>query len=98
MKTKLILSLILILSLFAGPILAAAKPQSDDAIYDLVRRRLASDMVVKGGALDVEVKSGVVTLRGSVELEKQKTRAEKLAKKVSGVRSVVNELKVRRAK
>ncbi|MBI3470553.1 MAG: BON domain-containing protein [Candidatus Solibacter usitatus] len=97
MKAKLLLSLILICSLWAGA-LAAAKPLSDDALYDLVRRRLTSDTIVKGGALEVDVKSGVVTLRGSVELEKQKIRAEKIARKVGGVKSVVNELTVRRRK
>lgn len=83
---------------FLLPVAAAAagKPVSDDTIHDLVRRRLASDPVVKGGALEVDVKEGVVTLRGPVELEKQKVKAEKLAKKVSGVKSVVNQLTVRR--
>ncbi len=80
----------------AAPLMAADKAVSDDMIYDLVRRRLASDPVVKGGALDVDVKQGVVTLRGKVELEKQKARAEKLARKVRGVRKVVNELVVAR--
>ncbi len=80
----------------AAPLLAADKAPSDDMIYDLVRRRLASDPTVKGGALDVDVKAGVVTLRGKVELERQKSRAEKIAKKVHGVKSVVNELVVTR--
>jgi osmotically-inducible protein OsmY len=35
-------------------------------------------------------------LRGKVELESQKSRAEKVAKKVKGVKSVVNELAVTR--
>lgn len=72
------------------------KDTSDDGIYDTVRRRLASDPTVKGGGLEVDVKQGVVTLRGSVELDKQKVRAEKLTRKVPGVKQVVNELQVRR--
>jgi osmotically-inducible protein OsmY len=56
--------------------------------------KLTSDPIVKGGALTVDVKNGVVTLRGNVELEKQKERAPKLAKKVKGVTQVVNELTV----
>ena len=75
-------------------IAAKKKEVSDDALYDNVRRKLASDPVVKGGALNVDVKQGVVTLRGNVELDKQKSRAERLARKVSGVKSVVNELNV----
>ena len=75
---------------------ADSKDVSDDALFDNVRRRLASDPVVKGGHLDVDVKDGIVTLRGSVDLEKQKTQAEKAAKKVKGVKKVVNELQVTR--
>jgi osmotically-inducible protein OsmY len=75
--------------------LLAAGP-TDDELYDQVRRRLASDPNVKGGALDVTVSNGVVTLRGEVESDKQKLQAEKTAKKVKGVKQVVNELKVSR--
>ena len=69
---------------------------SDDAIYDNVRRKLASDPLVKGGGLNVDVKQGVVTLTGTVEQDKQKERATKLARKISGVKSVNNELQVAR--
>ncbi len=74
---------------------AADKQVSDDLIYDNVKRKLAIDPVVKGGALDIEVKQGVVTLKGKVEYEKQKLKAEKLTKKIGGVKSVVNELQVK---
>jgi osmotically-inducible protein OsmY len=69
---------------------------SDDLLYDKVRLRLASDPVVKGGGLEVSVKDAVVTLRGKVQTDKQKTRAEHLARKVKGVKKVVNELLVDR--
>lgn len=96
MKVKHLLALLLVF-LLAATALAAQKqqaPPSDDYLYDMVRRRLASDPVVKGGALEVDVKEGNVTLRGKVELEKQKERATKLAKKVKGVREVDNQLQV----
>jgi osmotically-inducible protein OsmY len=93
MNLKIFLPVILSLSLF-GAALAAEKQTSDDAIYDYVRRKLASDPVVKGGGLQVDVKQGVVTLRGTVEDQKQKDKAAKLAKKVAGVKSVDNELQV----
>ncbi|HTT62971.1 MAG TPA: BON domain-containing protein [Bryobacteraceae bacterium] len=93
MKTRIFVSLLLILTLAAGA-WAAEKHFSDDQIYDLVRRKLADDQVVKGGALEVEVKDGVVTLKGKVEYEQQKNKAEKLARKVSGVKQVVNQLVV----
>lgn len=82
--------------LIAWSAFAAKQPLSDGAVHDLVVRRLANDDRVKGGALDVDVKDGVVTLRGKVTTDKQKQRAEKLTKKVDGVRSVVNELRVER--
>jgi osmotically-inducible protein OsmY len=56
--------------------------------------RLATDQDVKGGALDVFVKNGVVTIKGRVDTEKGKNRATKLAKKVRGVKDVDNQLTV----
>lgn len=86
----------LILAILSAFTLQAADKQvSDDLIYDNVKRKLAIDPVVKGGALDIDVKQGVVTLKGKVEYEKQKVKAEKLTKKISGVKSVVNELQVK---
>ena len=65
---------------------------SDDRIFDQVRMRLATDQDVKGGAFEVAVKDGVVTIKGRVDTEKGKNRATKLAKKVKGVKEVDNEL------
>jgi len=70
------------------------KPVSDDLIYDLVRQKLAGDQTVKGGALTVDVKAGVVTISGNVQYEKQKEKAERIAHKVKGVKSVVNQIQV----
>lgn len=95
MNLKRIVTLFLVFSLFSIA-LAAPKDVSDDVIYDTVRRRLASDPVVKGGAIEVAVAAGVVTLKGAVETEKQKVKAEKIAKKTSGVKKVNNELRVSR--
>lgn len=67
---------------------------SDDRIDYLVRVKLAGDPDVKGGALDVTVKDGVVTLKGRVDTDKGKTKATKLAKKVKGVKDVDNEIDV----
>ncbi len=93
MKSK-ICALLLMLVVFATACLA--KDQiSDDMIYNNVRIKLASDAVVKGGALMVDVKDGVVTLGGSVEQDKQKDRAAKLAKGVKGVKQVINNITIR---
>jgi osmotically-inducible protein OsmY len=93
MKIKILTSFFVIFALAAGA-WAAEKHISDDQIYDNVRRKLADDQVVKGGAMEVEVKDGVVTLRGKVESDQQKIRAAKIAHKISGVKDVNNELVV----
>jgi osmotically-inducible protein OsmY len=80
--------------LSAAALIAADKVVSDDTLVDKVRMKLASDQIVKGGGLDVDVKDGVVTLKGSLDSEKRKDKAEKLARKVSGVKSVVNQIQV----
>jgi hyperosmotically inducible protein len=60
-----------------------------------VRIKLAGDPVVKGGAISVDVKQGVVTLSGQVATSKQRDRAGRVAKKVRGVKQVVNNLSVK---
>lgn len=85
-----------VLILLAGVCLAADKPVSDDAIYDNVRIKLASDIDVKGGGLKVDVKQGVVTLTGSVETSNQKDKAGHIAKKVKGVKKVNNLIEVKK--
>ena len=67
---------------------------TDDRISDQVRMRLATDPDVKGGAFDVTVADGVVTIKGRVDSDRGKTKATKLAKKVKGVKQVDNELQV----
>jgi osmotically-inducible protein OsmY len=86
------LPLLLILVLVV-PLLAQGTP-TDDRIYDEVRRRLANDVVVKGGGLEVIVKNGAVTLQGRVHDAKAKDKAERITKKVKGVVSVTNQLKI----
>jgi hyperosmotically inducible periplasmic protein len=83
------------LILLVSACLAADKPISDDTIYDKVRISLASDIDVKGGGLKVDVKDGVVTLGGAVESEGVKDKAAHIAKKVKGVKKVINNLEVK---
>jgi osmotically-inducible protein OsmY len=90
---RLGLSLVVFLTLLLTA-QAASKPVTDDFISDTVRQKLAADSLVKGGAIDVEVKDGVVTLKGKVQEAKQRDKADRIAKKVSGVKSVVNEIKI----
>lgn len=85
--------LFLLAFLFTGVV--ALAQSSDDKIYDQVIRRLANDPDVKGGAFEVDVKDGVVTIKGVVEKEKFKEKAERVTKKVKGVKGVVNQLVVK---
>ncbi len=84
---------LLVSCLALGTLFAQGNPK-DDHIYDQVRLKLASDTNVNGGGIDVTVQDGVVTLKGKVTRDKQKQRAEKVAKKVKGVTKVINELHV----
>ena len=86
---------LVVLLLLAGVRLAAEKPIADDTVYNQVIVKLADDPVVKGAGLQVEVKQGVVTLRGTVELEVQKERAARVAKKVKGVKEVINHVELK---
>jgi len=68
---------------------------TDDSINDAVRVKLAGDQVVGVLNLQVTVKDGVVTLAGSVDQKNLKSRAEKVAKKVKGVKQVVNNIEIK---
>jgi hyperosmotically inducible periplasmic protein len=87
---RLLAIAVLLVSAISASAQKAANP--DDRISDQVRMRLAVDQDVKGGAFDVTVKDGVVTIKGRVDTDKGKSRATKLAKKVKGVKEVDNEL------
>lgn len=84
----------LLVTLAMPMLVAQEKSVSDDAISDNVRQRLASDADVRGAALDVSVKSGVVTIKGRVHTEKGRKKATELTKKVKGVVNVDNQLKL----
>ncbi|MDQ6679082.1 MAG: BON domain-containing protein, partial [Acidobacteriota bacterium] len=60
---KVLLSFAVATSLWA----AGKGPVSDDTLNDQVKMKLAADTDVKGGALGIDVKDGVVTLSGKTE-------------------------------
>jgi len=59
-----------------------------------VEARLSQDARLKGQDIHVDVDEGVARIRGKVATTADKTRAEQLAAKVVGVRSVDNQLEV----
>lgn len=89
-------SILLLCSLLAGLVTAAEKqPLTDDMVYDRVIRKLVNDRDLKTNAIEVTVKDHVVTLRGLIDSEKLRQRAEHVAQKTEGVKKVVNELRIR---
>jgi len=94
MRILICLSLVfLLLGVTAGAALQTSS--DDDRIYDEVIRRLASDRDIKGNAFEVDVKDGVVTVKGAVTRDKHRAKAERIIRKVKGVRSVVNQLVIK---
>lgn len=89
-----LVSLFLIFVLIAPLFVMAQGTPDDDRIYDAVRRRLAEDVDVKGAGFEVAVKNGAVTLQGRVHDERAREKAARIAKKVKGVTSVDNKLKL----
>ena len=70
---------------------------SDATLTGKVKTALATDVGLKtltGINVDSDDKAGIVTLKGKVDTAEQKKRAEAVAKKVSGVKSVKNQLTI----
>jgi osmotically-inducible protein OsmY len=65
---------------------------SDSALTGKVKSALAADVGLKTVKIDVDSAEGVVTLKGRVDSQDTKRRAEATAKKVSGVTEVRNQL------
>ncbi len=88
------LTLLLALSLFVFPAFSSKDkyPLTDDRLHDQIIMKLSGDQDVRGGGIEVEVHNGVVTLKGKVDTEKRKERAEKLVKHMKGVTGVENQL------
>jgi osmotically-inducible protein OsmY len=70
--------------------------RSDDRIREDVCDRLMDEGEVDASNLTVEVRSGEVTLEGTVDSKDAKRRAEDIAEEVPGVREVQNRLRVER--
>lgn len=74
----------------------AAEPEvNDDLLYDRVNRALITDRELGTGQLEVKVEDGRVVVSGYVSTEKLQKRVDKVVKKVKGVKSVDNQVKVR---
>ena len=76
--------------------LSAQEEKQDDVVYDRVIRNLVNDPRLNANALEVAVVEGIVTIRGLVETEKLRVRADKVVRKTKGVKKVVSQVRVHR--
>ena len=68
----------------------------DQAITQIVRTRLGEDQDTCGQTIDVSVADGDLFLIGSCDSDNQKVSAVRIAKGAYGVRTVIDEIRVRR--
>jgi hypothetical protein len=71
--------------------------RSDARILEDVSDRLADDDRLDASDIEVKVEAGEVTLNGQVRSREDKRRAEDLAERVSGVKHLQNNLRVKPA-
>ena len=97
MGRRLIVMVTVILACgFWGAANAAYTPSVNEAtVTDAVENELLMDQAVPAHRLVVTTTEGIVTLSGTVDSILAKERAAKIAMTVKGVRSVVNQIRVR---
>ena len=74
----------------------ASGPEFEDAkMTAIIKGQLAREDQDTIKAVTVDVDDGVVKLKGTVSSAQKKAKAEEIARKVDGVKSVVNNLEVK---
>ena len=77
------------------PATASAKSSASDSwITTKVKAKLMAEPGINPMTTNVDTNGGIVTLFGKVESDKDKATAERVAKNISGVKGVQNELQV----
>jgi len=72
----------------------APKPDPNKELAARVKRALEGEAKIQAAAIDVTAADGKVTLWGTAANAAERKRAESVASKIDGVRSVDNEIKV----
>jgi hyperosmotically inducible periplasmic protein len=75
---------------------SAGEVVDDASVTASVKSRLVADRAANLTRVDVDTTNGTVYLTGTVETSEQKSRAEQLAWRAKGVKSVVNNLQVQK--
>ena len=78
----------------AVPAFAQTSTVKDGWLVTKIHSDLVDEDVLSGSNIDVDVKNGVVTLQGTVTSEAGRARAIAEAKKTSGVKNVVDQLRI----
>jgi hyperosmotically inducible protein len=73
---------------------SAAANVDDAGITASVKTKIVADKAANLTRIDVDTIRGTVYLNGLVDTAEQRARAERLAKQISGVKGVVNNLQV----
>jgi osmotically-inducible protein OsmY len=80
-----------------GPERTTGEFTDDAAVTAKVKSAIATDVGARtAAAVNVDTYRGVVQLTGFVDSDEQATKAANAAKKVSGVRSVKNEIRIKK--
>ncbi len=72
----------------------APKPDPNKELAARVKKALEGEAKIQAAAIDVTAADGKVTLWGTAATAAERKRAESVASKVDGVRSVDNQIKV----
>ena len=75
--------------------LARGEDRQDEQIAQAINYRLMEDGSLDGTEIQVHVSASEATLTGDVDSQDARDRAEAIAAAVSGVRYVINNLRVR---
>jgi hyperosmotically inducible protein len=78
----------------AVPAFAQTQAVKDGWLVTKIHSDLVDEDVLSGSNIDVDVKNGVVTLQGTVTSEAARARAIAEAKKTSGVKNVIDQLRI----
>jgi hyperosmotically inducible protein len=91
-----ILVLVVLVALSAAPSALASQGRAvkDGWLVLKVHSEMVDEDLLSGSNIDVDVKDGVVTLRGTVATEAGRARALEVARKNDGVKSVVDRLTI----